>query len=246
MQAVFERGYDAEVAAATAKGPEQVRVLVGGGAQHLALRGHHFEGQHIVAGEPVLPCKPAHAAAQRQACDAGLRDHACRHGQAEDVRLAIQFAKQHARLDAGAACPGVDMNALHTGQVDDDAAVAQGAAAHVVSTAAYRHEQPVVRAKRTAAMTSARPEHRAISPGRLSMLAFQILRADSYSASPSRMTAPRKAARNGSSVAGQGCAPGSVTERVGIGLPPAGGNCRVRVSRTKDTPVLLAGMRRDR
>ena len=59
------------------------------------------------------------------------------------MRLAIQFAKQDARLDAGATCLGIDVNPLHAGQVDDDAAVAQGAAAHVVTAAAYRDEQPV-------------------------------------------------------------------------------------------------------
>ncbi len=97
----------------------------------------------VVAGEAVFSCEPADTAAQRQACDAGLRDHARRHRQSEDVRLAIEFAQQHARLDTGAACLGIDVNPLHAGQVDDHAAVAQGAAAHVVATAAYRHEEPV-------------------------------------------------------------------------------------------------------
>ena len=43
-------------------------------------------------------------------------------------------------------------------------------------------------------MTSASPEQRAISPGRLSMLAFQIRRAVSYSASagPDDHTAARR------------------------------------------------------
>ena len=51
--------------------------------------------------------------------------------------------KEHARLDAGAACLGIDVNALPARQVDDHAAGAQGAAAHGVAPAAYHHQEPV-------------------------------------------------------------------------------------------------------
>jgi hypothetical protein len=50
---------------------------------------------------------------------------------------------------------------------------------------------PFSRANRTAATTSASPEQRAIRPRYLSMLAFQMRRAASYGASPSRTAAPR-------------------------------------------------------
>src|SRR5215218_6298959 len=143
MEPVLEGGDDAEVAAAAAERPEQVRVLVGAGAQELTVCGHHLEGQDVVAGQPVFPCKPAYASAQRQPCYTRLRDDSRRYCQTEDVRLAIQLAQQHARLDARAACDGIDVNALHAGQVDDHAAVAQRAATHVVTAAAYRYQQPV-------------------------------------------------------------------------------------------------------
>ena len=221
MQPVFERGDDAEVAAATAQGPEQIGMLVGADAQHLSLGGHQFEGHDIVAGEAVFPCEPADTAAERQACNAGLRDHARRHRQTENVRLAIQFAEQHARLDAGAACCGIDVNALHAGQVDDDAAVAQGAAAHVVTTAAYRDEQSVF----------AREAHRGddVRQSRASGDEPRTL-VDAGVPDPPRglvlgVAVPdhcaRKAARNGSSVvAVKGFSPASVNERVGMCLPP--------------------------
>ena len=79
---------------------------------------------------------------------------------------------------------------------------------------------PCSRAKRTAAITSARPLHRAISPGRLSMLAFQIFLALSYSASPLRTTDPRNAATNGSIAATSTGVPSQSTKTLCGICPP--------------------------
>src|SRR5215204_3440690 len=57
------------------------------------------------------------------------------------------------------------------------------------------------RAKRTAAITSATPRHRAMSAGRRSMWPFQILRVSSYVGSSGRTSSPRKPASSASSVA---------------------------------------------
>ena len=54
VQAVRERGGDAEVAAAAAQRPEQVRVRGGVDLQHLAGRRHELDGEQVVGREPVL------------------------------------------------------------------------------------------------------------------------------------------------------------------------------------------------
>ena len=99
----------------------------------------------------VSPCfrtSQPDAAAEREARDAGLGDDAGRHGQAVDVRLAIELAERRRRAGRGRArALRIDVNALHPRQVDHQAAVAERAAADVVAAAANRHEQAVARAR---------------------------------------------------------------------------------------------------
>jgi hypothetical protein len=59
VQPELEPGDDAEVAAAAAQAPVQVGML-------------HRAGDDVVAGHAALAGQPAHAAAQRQAADAGV------------------------------------------------------------------------------------------------------------------------------------------------------------------------------
>jgi hypothetical protein len=54
VQADLEAGDDAEVAAAAADGPEQLRMRLVIHAQELAVGGHHLGGQQVVDGQPVL------------------------------------------------------------------------------------------------------------------------------------------------------------------------------------------------
>ena len=95
-----------------------------------------------------------------------------RDSETEGVGLAIEIAKRGAALDADGALRGIDMDGAHPRQVDDDAIVAKGTAADVVTSASDGGEQAVSRAKSTAAMMSASPEQRAMSAGRLFTLAF--------------------------------------------------------------------------
>ena len=70
MELVDERGHDAEVAAAAAQGPEEVRVSRRW-LDQFAVCGHDLGRQQVVAGQAVLPIEPADAAAEGQAGDAG-------------------------------------------------------------------------------------------------------------------------------------------------------------------------------
>jgi len=72
MQPELEVDDDSEVAAAAAKTPEQVGVLIGGRAHDVAVRSDDGTAHDVVAGETVLARQPAHTAAQRQPADAGM------------------------------------------------------------------------------------------------------------------------------------------------------------------------------
>ena len=86
VQRQLERGDDAEAAAAAAQRPEQLGVLVLGGAHDPAVPGDELGGDEVVAGQPVLALEPARAAAEREPGDAGGGDAPA--GRGEPVRAA--------------------------------------------------------------------------------------------------------------------------------------------------------------
>jgi len=93
--------------------------------------------------------------------------------------FAIHIAKQRPRLHAYRTQLRVNGNSVHRGEVDNNAIIAQGAAGDVVAPA-FDRDKKIVRTRNfTARTTSAASEQRAIKPGCLSMLAFQIRRAES-------------------------------------------------------------------
>ena len=73
LQREGERRHDAEVPAAAAERPEQVRVRVGGRRADLAVGAHDLRLDQRVDREPVLAPHPAVAAAQRESGDARCR-----------------------------------------------------------------------------------------------------------------------------------------------------------------------------
>ena len=139
-----EAGDDPEVAAAAPERPEEVRVLVGAGADDAAVGGDELEAADVVAGEPVLAHEPADAAAERQPGDAGLRDDADRHREAVEMGLPVDVAKGGAALHPHGGGLGVDDHAAHVGEVDDEPVVAERPAGDVVAAAAHRDQQVVV------------------------------------------------------------------------------------------------------
>ncbi len=123
------------------------------------------------------------AAAEREPGDPGRRDDPGRHG--EVVRLG---SRVHLAPDAAASDPHrgglrVDDDGLHRREVDDDAVVGAGEAAPVVAAAAHR-ERHVLRAREAdRGGDVVGVAHRAMSAGRLSIIALKRARASSYRAS---------------------------------------------------------------
>ena len=144
MEAELERGDHAEVAAAASQCPEQVGVLVLGRPQQLAVGRDEVDGEEVVDREAVLAHQPADATAEGETGDAGVAHDAAGGGQTVHLRLVVDVAPERATLHPGPAVGGVDADAPHGREVDDDPVVANGGACHVVASAAYGDLQVVV------------------------------------------------------------------------------------------------------
>jgi hypothetical protein len=84
------------------------------------------------------------AAVEGEAADAGRRDDAAGHGEAEQLRLAVAVAPGRPALRAHRPRGRVDVDAAHPGQVDDEPVVVDGVAGDVVRAALDRAEQAVL------------------------------------------------------------------------------------------------------
>ena len=100
MERVFERRRDAEIAAAAANRPEQIRVFIGARPHHTTI-GHHQLGRtKVIERQSVLGHQPAETAAKRQPRNTGDPDNAAGCGQAMELGFAIEFLPQHTALRA--------------------------------------------------------------------------------------------------------------------------------------------------
>ena len=137
----------AEIAAAAAQRPEQVRVLLRARGDETAVGEHHVGLEQIVDGQPVLARQVAGPAAERQASDAGGRDDAEWDRQAEGMRRVVDIARRAARPDPNGAGRRVDPYPFHHRQVDDQPVVDAAEARAVVAAAADGDEKAVVAAE---------------------------------------------------------------------------------------------------
>src|SRR5262245_7415828 len=144
MQAVLKGGHHAKVPAAATHSPEEVRVLRVTRHSARPVSGDDVDGGQVVRHEPVFVSEPAMAATEGETGDAGIGDDAPRSGQAERLRLAVQLTPSDAGLRADRPSHGIDSDALHARQVDDQPAVANAGAGKAVGATAHRHQQGVV------------------------------------------------------------------------------------------------------
>jgi len=83
---------DAEVATTAAHGPEEVGVFLCVRGDESAVCEDHVDCEEVVDREPALARQVADAAAERESTDAGGRDDAGRHREAERVARVIDVA----------------------------------------------------------------------------------------------------------------------------------------------------------
>ena len=140
MQRERELRDGAEVAAAAAQTPQQLRILVRAGRDDAAVSRHDLGAHQVVAREPVLGREPPLPAAQREPADTGVRDAPTRRGEVMLLRCRVD-------VDPGAPAAGgrgagcrIDVDLSHRRQIDDDA-LAQRGAGDPVAAAAHRDRQ---------------------------------------------------------------------------------------------------------
>src|SRR6516225_5608642 len=68
---VLEGRHHAEITAAAADGPEQIRMLLGANLQNPSLRCNQLDRVQIIESQPVFPHKPPDTAAESQPRDTG-------------------------------------------------------------------------------------------------------------------------------------------------------------------------------
>ena len=139
-----EAGDDTEIAAAAAQSPEQVRILCRARGPETTVGCHDVGGNEIVDGQSTLPCEVARAAAQGQPAHAGGRDDAEGYGEAEGMGGVVDIARGTAGFDANGPRGWVDMHALHTREVDDQAILDAAQARTIVAAAANGDVELVV------------------------------------------------------------------------------------------------------
>src|SRR5207302_6270030 len=144
VEAVLHRGDHAEVAASSAKAPEEVCVLRLAGFDHLSRGGDHLGGDQVVAAQSPPAHQPADPTTEGETGESGGGRDAHRRGQSIQLRLVIDVAEGAARLHAHHARLRVDMDAAHAAEVADEAAVAQCVPGDVVAAASDRQQQSVL------------------------------------------------------------------------------------------------------
>jgi hypothetical protein len=113
MEPELERGHDPEVRAGAADAPEELRMLVLAGADQVAVGRDQLDGEEVVDRQPEPTLQPAHAAAEGQPPDAGVRDHADRADEAVLLCRVVELGQQRAATDTRGARSRLDLGAAH-------------------------------------------------------------------------------------------------------------------------------------
>src|SRR5262249_14731199 len=136
VQGKLEGRDDAEIAAAAAQRPKQVRVVFLARSDLPTVGGDDVGGDEIVDGQTELAADPAKSAAEREPGDTGSRIDPCWRYQPESMRVSVELAGRPPGRHRGGAADGIDMNRFHQAQIDHYPAVIDRAAGYIVAAAA--------------------------------------------------------------------------------------------------------------
>jgi len=118
MEPKLERCHDAEIAAAPAQRPEEIRMLCRASLHKGAVGCDDVSRHQIVDRQSELAGGPAEAAAECQSGDAGRRVDAEGGREAERLRFPVEIRKRCARFDARGARDRIDVDRLHQRKID--------------------------------------------------------------------------------------------------------------------------------
>jgi hypothetical protein len=136
VQPVLEPRDHAEVAAAAAQRPEEVRVGVLVGAEHPSVGGHDVGREDVVDGQAERPGEVADAAPERDPGDPDGAGVAEADGEPVLGRRSRELSGGQAGLGPHGAGTGVDVDGLHVAKVDDQAPVDRAVRGVAVAAAA--------------------------------------------------------------------------------------------------------------
>jgi hypothetical protein len=139
-----ERRDDAEVAAASAERPEEIRLALRIALHDRAVREHDGCRDEVVDRQAVAAREMADAAAERQTADARRADDADRKRQPVLVRRREDVLQQRPSSDTRHPRIGIDERRVHRREVDHEPVVDAAETAAVVAAAADRDPQPTV------------------------------------------------------------------------------------------------------
>ena len=144
MESVLEGRDDAEVTAAAAQRPEEIRLALGVRLDDGAVGEHDRSCDEVVDRKAARPRQVAHSAAKREPADARSADDPDRHGQAVLVRGVEDILEQRTAADTGQARGRVDGDFAHLREIDHEPFVHRAQAAAVVAAGADGNRQVVL------------------------------------------------------------------------------------------------------
>jgi hypothetical protein len=136
-------GYDSEVAAASAKRPEQVSMLLGVYPAQRSVSGNDLGLNQVVRCQTAFPQLPSHAAVQRETRVSGFGHDTRRRSETVRKGFAVHIAENGAALDMDKPFFQVYPYGPHLRQVHDHPAIADGVASNVVPSSANRDQDAV-------------------------------------------------------------------------------------------------------
>ncbi|HUG46218.1 MAG TPA: hypothetical protein VMK31_06885 [Sphingomicrobium sp.] len=143
MEGELELGDDPEIAAASAKRPEEIRMLIRAGPHHRPVREHDLCAHKAVDGQPAFPRQKPGSATERQAAQAGCGVHPRGRRKSVGLRLAVKIAKQGTASDNRFSFLWIDPHRLNGREVNQQAIINHGVARDAVPAAADGERQVV-------------------------------------------------------------------------------------------------------
>ena len=144
MAAERERRDDAEVAAAPAQGPEEIRLSLGVGLHDRAVGQDDCRRDEIVDREPQCPRQMSNASAEGEPTDARGADDSDGNAQPVLMRGVEHVLEQRPASDPRQLRRRVDLDRVHLREIDHQPAVDAAQAAAVVAAAAHGDPEAVL------------------------------------------------------------------------------------------------------
>ena len=144
VEAILERGHDAEVATPAPQPPEEILVLALARGEERPVRGDHVGRDQVVDRQPEPAGQVADASAQRETGDARGRDDPAGCRQAEGVRCVVEVSPRGPGIGTSGLVPRIDMHGAHLRHVDDEAAVVRPESGPAVHAATHGKVEPML------------------------------------------------------------------------------------------------------